>query len=229
MIINKNSTDLIIFDLDGTLVDTFDDITAAVNYAFSTLGLPSFSTPEVRKNVGNGARVLIERLLCSLPDNINNVSISGLTDDAVSLWKEYYIENPSVYARLYPGVKDTLDSFADMQIRLCIISNKVHEVALRTIENLGLLSYFDYIIGEGSSFPVKPSPDALLFLMKKYNTVPSRTWMIGDGEADIMAGAAAGCHVCGVTHGVLKEEKLRELGAEYIVDSFENFVNCPCY
>lgn len=212
---------LVIFDLDGTLVNAFNDITAAVNYALGKLNLPMVETPFVRKYVGSGVRALMKDVLREL--HALNGSEKKL-DRAVSLWKEYSLEHPADQAELYPGVKSALERLSHKGVRIAVVSNKLDEVTGKVLEHLDISEMFDEIRGERPEFPKKPAPDALLHIMKRFDSSPEETLMVGDGRADIAAGKAANCDVWGVSWGILSPEEFRELGIEKVIDSMEEFV-----
>jgi len=210
---------LVVFDLDGTLVDTFDDIAAAVNYVMKEFGLPSHQTYDVKIHVGNGARVLMAWSLNNASGKKPGWAQDAMIDRAVALWKGYYLEHPAVHSRLYSGVLDMLGELKNRNIRTAVLSNKPHEVAEQLLDVLGIKDLFDYIVGESVRIPRKPSPDGISYLMSIAGAKPQETWMVGDSEPDIQAGLAAGCRVCAVTYGVGRREELERLGAHCIVNT----------
>jgi len=218
--IELDHTQLIVFDLDGTLVDAFDDITSAVNFALSEMGLPPRTTRDVRKYVGNGARRLMERVLNDIGEKVTDAGL----DRSVALWRDYSLEHPVDKARLYPGAEAALDRLRTLSIKTALLSNKIHEVTLGVLKTLGIEDRFDLVLGEGGRFPRKPAPDALLHIMQQLGAEPRRTWMVGDGEADVLAGRVAGCKVCGVTSGLLNADELVRLGADKVIDSLNDLV-----
>ncbi len=226
MVIDGDRCRLIIFDLDGTLVDTFEDITAAVNFALTRLGFPPRTTSQVRSCVGNGVRKLMERVVedSKIPDSQSKSS--NLLDSAVMFWMEYYRAHPADRAHIYAGVIETLKALRIRDIKTAVLSNKVHEITLRVLDEVGLTNFFDYILGASDTVPPKPSPAGVIFLMDNFGAKPSETWVIGDGEQDVRAGFWAGCHVCGVSYGILDRPKLKKLGVRCILDSLEVLLGC---
>lgn len=219
-----NGARLFVFDLDGTLVDTFEDIMGAVNYSLGRLGRQPLSVDEVRQYVGNGAFQLMRNILERLPGG-NSFNEGKLpVEEAVDYWKEYYLAHPADRARLYPGVEDLLHFLRDKGIKRAVLSNKAHEVSLEVLKALGISHEFDYIMGEGTEIPRKPSPEGLFFLMKKFGALSRETWMVGDGKADVLAGLEAGCHVCGVSYGILNRKELLDLGAHMVIDILEELM-----
>jgi phosphoglycolate phosphatase len=216
MDMDLNGARLFVFDLDGTLVDTFEDITEAVNYSLQRLGFPRLSVDAVRQYVGNGVFQLMQNIFDMFPEGEDFKGGKPPVEKAVGLWREYYLAHPADRARLYPGVMDLLNFLKKKGIKRAILSNKVTVEVLKALE---ISPLFDYIMGEGGGAPRKPSPEGLLFLMEKFGATAGETWLVGDGEADIRAGLKAGCHVCGVTHGILDRRTLLCLGAHVVVDS----------
>ena len=215
---------LIIFDLDGTLVDTFEDITQAANHVLGQFGLSPKSVEEVRKYVGNGARELMAGVLGEWGEKGSPHHGKLQLDKAIEIWRRYYLEHPAERSRLYPDVKRVLEILRSRSLRLAVFSNKMQEITERVLEEVGILPLLDYVLGENSNFPRKPAPKGLVFLMKKFDAAPRTTWMVGDGEADIRAGLAAGCRVCGVSYGILPRQRLLELGAHVVIDSFADLL-----
>lgn len=219
MDMDLNGARLFVFDLDGTLVDTFEDITEAVNYSLRGLGFPGLSVDKVRQYVGNGVLQLMQNILDLFPEGGHFKGGKPPVEKAVGLWKEYYLAHPADRSRLYPGVRDLLNFLKKKGIKRAVLSNKAHEVAVEVLKALEISALFDYIMGEGGGTSRKPSPEGILFLMEKFGASARETWLVGDGEADIRAGLNAGCNVCGVTHGILDRPTLKSLGAHVIVDS----------
>jgi phosphoglycolate phosphatase len=210
---------LVVFDLDGTLVDTFDDIAAAVNYVMKELGLSSHQTGDVKIHVGNGARALMAWALNNASGKKPGWAQEALIDRAVALWKEYYLEHPADHSRLYAGVLDMLGELRSRNIKTAVLSNKPHEVTERLLNVLGVKEMFDYIVGESERISRKPAPDGICYLMNIAGAKPYETWMVGDSEPDIRAGLSAGCNVCAVSYGVGGREELERLRAHCIVNT----------
>jgi phosphoglycolate phosphatase len=215
-----NGARLFVFDLDGTLVDAFENIAEAVNYSLQRLGFPRLSVKEVRQYVGNGVSELMKNILEMFPAGEYLKDGKPPVEKAVSYWKEYYLAHPADRSRLYPGVVDLLNFLKKKGIKRAVLSNKAHEVTVEVLKALEISRLFDYIMGEGGGMPRKPSPEGLLFLMEKFGAAAGETWLVGDGEPDIRAGLNAGCHVCGVSHGILDRKTLLDLGAHVVVESF---------
>lgn len=201
---------LLIFDLDGTLVNTLEDIAASVNYTLQKLGRPLLPVDSVRQYVGDGIEMLMARALDGKDEFLN---------DAVDIYKVHHSRNLVVRSRLYPGVVETLDHF--QSIPLGVISNKAMEFISPLLENLGIVDRFKFVIGADSGLPLKPAPDTVLRIMGESGVPPDRTAIVGDGTTDIRAGKAAGIITCSVTYGFRSEEELRKTGPDMIIHDFE--------
>ena len=219
-----DQSQLFVFDLDGTLVDTFDDIAQAVNHVLGIFGLAPRSVDEVRGHVGNGVRQLMSRMMGDFAKRVSPEERESLFDKAIEAWRKYYLEHPAERSRLYPDVQRVLELLRSRSIRLAVFSNKLQEITERVLEELGIVHLLDEVIGENSRFPRKPDPEGLFFLMKKFHARPETTWMVGDGEADVQVGLAAGCRICGVSYGILSRTSLLASGAHVVIDSFGDLV-----
>jgi len=197
---------LLIFDLDGTLVNTLDDITASVNYTLDRLGRPKLRTDIVRQYVGDGIDMLLTR------------SLSGAAvrlADAVMIYREHYRLNLTVHSSLYPTVRETLEYFS--AIPMAVVSNKTLEFIRPLLEDLGIGQYFSMIIGADFGLPLKPAPDSVKWIMAEFKVSKDQTLIVGDGTTDVRAGKAAGIITCSVTYGFRSESELRKADPDYIV------------
>ncbi|MFH1784022.1 MAG: HAD-IA family hydrolase [bacterium] len=200
--------DLIIFDLDGTLVDSRQDIANAVNFTLRELGFPQKTVSEITSYVGNGVKELIER---SLGDESE-----GLSEKALFLFEGYYAEHSSDYSELYPGVREMLEFFKAK--RKIIVTNRNYEFAVLTLKLKGIYGYFEKIIGGDNVACMKPSGCPLDESMLSANASKDRTIMVGDMTVDVQAGKNAGVLTCGVTYGLGKREDLIQAKPDYIID-----------
>ena len=185
---------LIIFDLDGTLVNTLDDITASVNHTLDCLGRQPLPLDTVRRYVGDGIEALMSR------------SLGGDTErlpDAVTIYKEHHRRNLVVHSSLYPFVRETLEHFKT--IPMAVISNKTMEFVSPLLDDLGIGRYFRMIIGADFGLPLKPAPDSVQRIMAEFGIAKEQTLIVGDGTTDIRAGRAAGVMTCSVTYGFRSE------------------------
>ena len=197
---------LLIFDLDGTLVNTLDDIAASVNHALSALGRAPLSSDRVRQFIGDGVRTLLIR---ALEGDKNHLA------DVLVLFKEHHRSHFLAHSVLYPGVRETLEHFKGLP--LAVISNKSSEFIDPLLAHLGIARYFETVIGAGQGIPLKPAPDALLSIMTGLGIPREQTVMVGDGTTDIQAGKAAGVITCAAAYGFRSETELRQLGPDHLI------------
>lgn len=203
------SISLFIFDLDGTLVNTLEDITASTNFTLSRLGRPPLNVDTVRRYVGDGISVLIERSLGGP---------SELLDEAVAIYKEHHHRNLTTHSTLYPSVKETLEYFNATP--MAVITNKSTEFCDPLLKHLGIAQNFKLVIGADSGLALKPAPDAIWKIMATYDVPKERTVMVGDSLTDIHTGQAAGVTTCAVTYGYRAEEELKAAAPDFMIKNF---------
>ncbi|NQU44621.1 HAD-IIIA family hydrolase [bacterium] len=209
---------LVVFDMDGTLVDAFGDIAAAVNHALAQLGRRPLALEQVTEKVGGGGRHLMRRCL---GDGATREEI----EQAFDAWRGYYSEHPCDLARLYPGAIETLKELKGLGIRTAILSNKLDSLTRDIAEQIGLAAWLDVIQGEDLSKPKKPDPALLLEIMKRFGAEPAETVMVGDGNLDMDVARNAKTRAIGVSWGVHRPETLRELGAETVLDQLDHLLS----
>src|SRR5512147_737292 len=179
--------DLIIFDLDGTLVNTLEDIAASVNYTLQKLGRPLIPVDSVRQYVGDGVEMLMRRALQGRDEFLS---------DAVGIYKVHHSRNLLVRSRLYPAVTEVLEHFRHLP--MAVISNKTTEFLHPLLDGLKISGFFRMVLGADSGIPLKPAPDAVQKLMAEFKAPKDRTVIVGDGTTDVQAGKGAGVITCSV-------------------------------
>ncbi len=199
---------LLIFDLDGTLVNTLEDIAASVNFTLQKLGRPVIPVESVRQFVGDGIEMLMRRALSGRDE---------LLADSVGIYRVHHSRNLVVRSRLYPAVADALEYFHALP--MAVISNKTSEFIEPLLAGLKISGYFNMVIGADSGLPLKPAPDAVRKIVAAFKTPNDRTVIVGDGTTDVRAGKTAGIITCSVTYGFRPEEELRRAGPDYIIHS----------
>ena len=201
----------IIFDLDGTLLNTLEDLADAVNYALKESGYPLRTTDEVRRFIGNGVKKLMER---STPDNITD----GDFEKCYQLFREYYKNNSRNKTAPFEGITDLLKKLKEQGIKTAVVTNKMDEAAQDVIRY-----YFgeliDITIGQRDGIPTKPDPACVNKAIESLNAEKESCIFIGDSDVDILAGHNAGLPAIGVTWGYRSKELLLESGADYIAES----------
>jgi phosphoglycolate phosphatase len=205
----------LLFDLDGTLVDSRADLINSVNLTLGDLGRDLLTDQQVINFVGEGARLLVER---ALRFTQNGGVEAREIEHAFKLFQRHYREHLLDETRVYPEVEQTLESLAHLP--KAVVTNKPYEFTITLMQGLGLTRYFAVIIG-GDTLPErKPSPLMLLEGAKRCQAEPSKSLMIGDTRLDISAGKAAGMMTCGYVAGFRGRAELLEAGADFLIESF---------
>lgn len=214
--------DSIIFDLDGTLLDTLDDLTAAVNHALTAFALPTMTRAQIRRYVGNGVPKLIERAVyfasvgCEPNLDGSNDCDRALVSACLALFTEYYDKHSSDHTEPYDGVAEMLAAVKDLGLKSAIVTNK-YDGAARELKNI-FFPTVDLIIGAQDGIRPKPSPDGVNKALAILNSAPSRSVYVGDGETDMKTAAACGMPVVAVTWGFRDENVLRTFDPDFIID-----------
>ncbi len=203
---------LIIFDLDGTLVDTSIDITNALNYALKPYGLKNLTVDDTVKMVGEGITRLIEKLL-------GDEKIQA-RDDVIKKFLDYYSEHLIDYSSVYPYVKETLDKLDGY--KRAVISNKREYLSTELLGKLDLLKYFNLVIGSDTTPEKKPSAIPVIHAVTKLGVSPQESIIVGDSSYDIEAGKKAGLKTVAVTYGYRERQYLMD--ADYMIDSMEKLL-----
>ncbi len=205
----------LIFDLDGTLVDTKADLAAATNHVLASFGLPPLSIEQVGDYVGNGARVLMERALG--PAN------AGLVSRGFELFLAYYGAHLLDQTRIYAGIERLLAATQAQALTLSVLTNKPEAPSRAIITGLGLAPYFTAIVGEDTLPTRKPNPQGVLYLQRLTGIDLQETLLVGDSRVDCETGRAAGVTTCGVTWG-FDAEGLAALPPQFVVDTPEQLL-----
>ena len=196
----------ILFDLDGTLLDTLTDLTASVNYALSRVGLPARSRDEVRSFLGDGYKVLMEKA-CGGADSA----------DALKYFTEYYAVHLEDNTAPYPGVTDALASLAAKGRKMAVVSNKGYD-AVQVLCGRFFAPHVTLYYGVSDTLKKKPAPDMLLAAMRDLHSDAEDCVMVGDGEPDIAMARAAGIDIISVTWGFRTREQLEKAGGTVFLD-----------
>lgn len=211
---SSNPFDAIIFDLDGTLIDSFEDIRVACDRTLEHLGRPPLDGATVRSFVGRGSRRLVALALGVEPDD-------ELVSEALGFFLEYYESHPADFTKPTPGAVALLDSLSDFPIALC--TNKPSRLTTRVIEALGWSSRFGAIVAGGDAPALKPDARPVELACSRLGVAPTRTAMVGDGPEDVLAARSAGAFSVGVLGGFPSEERLRSSNPDLIVPHLGEF------
>ncbi len=195
---------LIVFDLDGTLLDTLDDLHASVNHALASENLPARSMDEVRRFVGNGVRKLIER---AVPDDCPG----EVLERTFAEFRRHYTENCSVRTKPYDGVPELLDMLKAQGYLLGVVSNKADEPVKALIAHY-FPGVFDSVVGEREGVRRKPAPDSVLETARSLGCDAAQAVYIGDSDVDARTAINAGCRCVLVSWGFRGRETLEPFG-----------------
>lgn len=209
--------DLLIFDLDGTLIDSRLDLANAVNATRLHLGMTPLSNERVYSYVGNGAPVLIRRA-------VGEQASEAEIQEALEFFLEYYREHDLDNTTLYPGVREALDRLHAAGKRMAVLSNKPVRMSTAIVEGLGVGPHFFRVYG-GNSFEFKkPNPIGIRSLMEETGIGRDRTLMVGDSSVDVETARNAGVPCCGVTYG-FQPETLANPAPDMKVDRMEELAD----
>lgn len=201
----------VVFDLDGTLLDTLDDILDVVNNVFQQEGLPPESPDGVRRAVGRGVENLVRKLLPTRSRDEEYVKkLSGMIRKA-------YLEKGPVKTRPYPGITRLIRKLTDQGIPLAVLTNKPHASALESVEMYFGKEYFSIVSGAGKDRPMKPLPGSAETVVEKLGVSPDTILMVGDSDVDMDTARVSGMVPVGVSWGYRDTDLLLEHGAEHIV------------
>ncbi len=206
---------LVLFDLDGTLVDTAPDIARALGVALEGTGVPPLSLDTVKRMVGDGARELIRRALATVPSD------GALEEAAFGRFLASYRENVCVASQLYPGVVEGLAALRSDGAALAVVTNKPGDLARTLLAALGIATSFDAIIGDGDGFPRKPDPAAALSILAKVGASPDRAVVVGDGLPDMRLARALGVTGVAATWGYVPADALARETPAFLAASFQ--------
>ena len=212
---------LVMFDLDGTLMDSVPDLAAAVDKMLMLLGREPAGIERVRDWVGNGSRVLVLRALAGQLDH-DGVA-DELADEALALFMQAYAGGHELTA-VYPGVRDCLDWLRERRVKLAIITNKPAQFIEPLLEEKGLAGYFDWLVGGDTLPQQKPDPAALFWVMDKAGVEPSESLFVGDSRNDVRAAKAATVRCVALTYGYNHGEPIADEQPALVLDDLRELV-----
>lgn len=200
----------ILFDLDGTLVDSSRDLTEAVNTGLASFGGRVFTPEEIKRLVGEGVTRLVEKVFPE-GDNAGREIVK-------ERMLEHYGAHATRYSRPYKGIDELLQELCKRKLPLAVVSNKNEKLSRQVLDELNMGPYFQAVFGSDSAPERKPSPVPLIAAAARLGMAPGGGLMVGDSDFDILAGRGAGMKTCGVTWGFRSREKLKSVGADYLID-----------
>ncbi len=202
-----------IFDLDGTLLNTLDDLAASTNYALRSVGLPEHTVEDVRRFVGNGVRKLMERA-------IEGGDTNPLFDEAYATFREHYLEHGLDTTKPYPGVVDMLKKLKGEGKNIAVVSNKFYDATQELVRHF-FGEYVSVAIGERENIRKKPAPDTVLEAMRLLGIGKEDAVYVGDSDVDVNTAKNVGIPCISVLWGFRDKEFLLENGATTFIDSPE--------
>ena len=211
-------TSLIVYDFDGTLVDTLFDIADSVNLTLADLNLSQLSRETIQKYVGKGVE-------CLMSQTLNGTDFTDIPR-AVSLFKKHYSENLVNHTDFYPHGREILEHFKDKKQAIC--SNKPEGFVRQILESLNRLYPFEAIVGGDSVKSKKPDPEGLNFILEQLNVSADEAVLIGDSPVDIETGKRAGVYTCVVNYGLGFAEEIDAAKPDYSIDCLSELKKIFC-
>lgn len=205
---------LIIYDLDGTLVDTRRDISDAANHMLRSMALPELPQTTIEKFVGRGVQDFIKNCL--------GTGVRRQIEKGLKLFRAYYHDHMLDHSKLYPGAKELLDYFKDRF--QAVITNKPDPFSAEILKGLGVADYFFYIVAGNSSFPRKPDPGAVRAIMRMKNVTPEETIFVGDSQIDIETARNSRVSAVIMTHGFVGADELKSAQPDLLVNHFSELL-----
>ncbi|MBS0579113.1 MAG: phosphoglycolate phosphatase [Proteobacteria bacterium] len=208
----------VLFDLDGTLLDTADDIALALNRTLGEQSLKGLDVAQVRLFIGRGVPTLIQRALRWLGQ-------SASTADASRLLERFHFhyhdlaKRGDIRTRVYPGVSSGLAALKEMPLGIAVVTNKPRAAALELLEHFQLDRWIDTLVGGDSGLAQKPHPDPLLHACGQLRATPARTLMVGDSMTDVLAARGAGMQVVCVPYGYNEGSDPRQLPCDGLIEN----------
>ncbi|WPC44196.1 HAD family hydrolase [Clostridium sp. JS66] len=208
--------DTVIFDLDGTLLNTLEDLKDSVNFALELYGFPCRKAEEIRSFVGNGVARLME---LSIPNGINNPKYEKCLED----FKHHYSKNMRNKTNAYKGIMELLEQLAKENYKMAIVSNKFDK-AVKELNQVYFEKYIKVAIGESKNVSKKPAPDTVFKALKELGSNTNKAVYVGDSEVDVKTAQNSKLTCIGVTWGFRDIDVLKKNGADYIIDKPEELL-----
>lgn len=215
---------VILFDLDGTLINSAPDLAVAINHMLTSLNYETVDEEIIDEWVGNGASILVQRAL-SRSRTVDKTLDREVVATALDIFLKFYANNLCVKTVPYPNVLETLNLLKSKGYRLAIVTNKPFYFIEPILKGLEMFEFFEYFIGGDSLADKKPSPLPLLHVCEKLDVSISQSIMVGDSKNDILAGEACGMETIGVTYGYNYGEDISIYNPSTIIDRFEEILN----
>ncbi len=209
---------MILFDLDGTLVDSAADLAYSIDEMLNHLHLPRQGEENVRRWIGNGVDRLIHRALTTRQDGATE---ADLFNRAKALFLDFYAKNLDKHSVLYPGVESALQRLRQLGLFMGCVTNKPERFTLPLLEHLGLHRFFDIVVCGDTLPQQKPDPQPLRYACSRLDQAPETALMVGDSENDVAAARAAGFGIVAVTYGYNHGRPIAQTHPDLVVDNLE--------
>jgi phosphoglycolate phosphatase len=219
------SVDLMLFDLDGTLIDSRADLARSVNLMLEELGRPGLDEDTVASFVGDGVRVLVYRSLTATDPNQRPPN-EFLHADGIALMHKHYADQMFVSTRLYPDIAETLIHFSAK--KKAVVTSKEVRFTRLILDRFDIARYFDSIVGGDTVAERKPHPGPVIEALRQLGGAADEAVMIGDSENDVNAGRRAGTLTCAAAYGFRTAEQLRKISPDVLVERFDQLTDFFC-
>jgi phosphoglycolate phosphatase len=200
------TVDLVVFDLDGTLVDSREDIARAVNQGILSVGGKALAGKDIIPHIG---RPIFDTFMDLLP-----VELKHMAEGAVDTFRQYFFKHCAETSRLYPGVSGCLENL--QAVSRAVATTKMTFMAEKVVEEMGIAHHFDLVQGS-DGIPHKPDPSVLARVLERLGKQAHKSWFVGDTVYDIQAGKAAGMRTCGVTYGIGLVDELEQAAPDLLL------------
>ncbi len=208
----------VIFDLDGTLVNSLDDLAVSTNYSLEKHGFNTYPVEDYKYLVGDGMVKLIER---AIPDEqFNNDTFKSVFDCFMAHYRENFLVNTVAY----DGIKDVLSALSNMGLKLAVVSNKADDMAKRVVKSIFEQGVFTVVSGKREGYPVKPDPTLTLEIIGQLGVKPQECVFVGDSGMDTATAVNSGCYPLGVLWGFRAKAELLENGAKSLAKTPEEII-----
>lgn len=207
----------IVFDLDGTLVDSAPEIATALNSAMAGIGQPPFPLTEVQSFIGGGASVALKRALAARGTSIDDADFDAM----MTSFYKVYAEVSEAGNGLYSGVMETLGELQRRGLPLGLCTNKAEHITAIALRALGIAPFFTAVVGARDDLLRKPAPDMLMAVLAKLGACPADVLVVGDSRSDVGAARAAGCPVIAVSYGYA-HGPVADLRADQVIDNMKD-------
>ncbi len=208
----------VIFDLDGTLADTLEDLAASINFALEQNALPTYKVDDYRYFVGDGIDKLIERVLA---DNYSEALFNKIKEEFFSYYSEHFCD----YTKSYVGMSKLLEKLEKLNIKTTVISNKPHQFVPKILKKLYPKHKFEYTWGQKPNLKRKPDPQLLLSFLSLSGAEKNEVLYVGDSNVDIKFAHNAEVEACGVSWGFRGKNELIKANADFIADNINELLN----